>query len=101
MDYYFLGENELVMAFRFVGVQGREVTGADDAASAFSEITCSQSCKILILSEKIADLLGDTLVEWQLSGKYPLIVEVPPLEGHIEGRKSLTDLIREAIGIHV
>jgi V/A-type H+-transporting ATPase subunit F len=41
------------------------------------------------------------MIDWQLSGKYPLLVEIPGINGRLEGRKTLVDSIREAIGIHV
>lgn len=103
MDYFFIGEAELVTAFRFAGVEGRAVSDAEGTLAAFHELTRQGAapCKILILSEGAADALGDELTAWQLSGKYPLIVEVPDLAGHHSGRKTIVDAIREAIGIHV
>jgi V/A-type H+-transporting ATPase subunit F len=56
---------------------------------------------VLILTEEVADWLGDLLTDWQLSDKYPLIVELPGLMGRLPGRKTLVDSIREAIGVHV
>ena len=113
MDYYFLGDPELVTAFRFVGVAGATVQNADAALTAFRRITegydqtagtvlpGAENCQVLILTEEVADWLGDTLIEWQLSDRYPLIVEMPGLMGKLPGRKTLVELIREAIGIHV
>ncbi|MDR3337598.1 MAG: ATPase V [Treponema sp.] len=113
MDYYFIGDPELVTAFRFVGIGGVSVRGPDDTRSAFLKITegwdeaagaylpGAETCRVLILTEEAADWLGDALTEWQLSGKYPLVVEVPGTMGRLEGRKTLVDSIREAIGIHV
>ncbi|MDR3303707.1 MAG: V-type ATP synthase subunit F [Treponema sp.] len=113
MDYFFIGDAELVTAFRFAGVTGAAVSNADEARSAFLKITRgfdetagtvipnSESCRILILTEEVADGLGSTLTEWLLSDKYPLIVEIPGMMGRLHGRKTLVDSIREAIGIHV
>jgi V/A-type H+-transporting ATPase subunit F len=103
VDCFFIGEEELLTGFRFAGVDGRAVASEDEARAAFKEITGAQarSCKILILSEQTADWLGGELGKWQLEGKYPLVVEVPGLAGPQEGRKTLVDSIREAIGIHV
>jgi V/A-type H+-transporting ATPase subunit F len=53
------------------------------------------------MTEETADWLGDELTQWQLSGRYPLVVEVPGTMGKLEGRKTLVDSIREAIGIRV
>jgi V/A-type H+-transporting ATPase subunit F len=103
VDYFFIGEEELLTGFRFAGVHGRAVSGEAEARAAFQEITgaAARACKILILSEQAADWLGGELGKWQLEGKYPLVVEVPGLAGPRPGRKTLVDSIREAIGIHV
>ena len=117
MDYFFLGDPELVTAFRFVGIHGTPVGNADDALDAFRRVTDgydetagavlpqegpgAEYCRVLILTEEVADWLGDTLVQWQLSDRYPLIVELPGLMGRVTGRKTLVDSIREAIGVHI
>lgn len=114
LEYYFLGDEELAIAFRFAGVQGTAVRDAEDALVFFNKITEgskgnafenslaeAENCFVLIITEEVALWLGDILVEWQLSGLYPLIVEIPGITGRLEGRKTLVDLIREAIGIHV
>ena len=41
------------------------------------------------------------MTAWQFGGAYPLVVEVPGIEGHLENRRSLVDAIREAVGVHV
>ncbi|MDR2767040.1 MAG: ATPase V [Treponema sp.] len=114
MDYYFLGDPELVTAFRFVGVRGEAVSGPDAALAAFRRITAGYDvtaaavlpraepdCRVLILTEETADWLGEDLTGWQLAGRYPLVVEIPGTLGRQAGRKTLVDSIREAIGVHV
>ena len=46
-------------------------------------------------------MIPQEVMDWQLSGEYPLIVETPGIDGHIENRVSLIDSIREAVGLHV
>jgi len=116
MDLYFLGDEELVTAFRLIGIDGIVVKDADEAVAVFRRITEGEetpdaelppsvpganSCQILIMTEETADWLGDYTVNWQLSGHYPLLVEIPGIAGRLQGRKTLVDAIREAIGIHV
>ena len=112
MDYFFLGEAELVTAFRFIGIDGMAIRDCEEAIAAFRKITEGFSenepsiqgayhCHILLLTEEVADWLGELMIEWQLSGKYPLLVEIPGLSGKLAGRKTLVESIREAIGIHV
>jgi len=115
MDYFFLGDEELVTAFRFIGIDGITVNNPDTAIAVFKKITEgldsgidlppvipeANDCQVLILTEETADWLGDLIVNWQLSGHYPLLVEIPGISGRLEGRKTLVDSIREAIGIRV
>ena len=117
MDYYFIGDPELVTAFRFIGIEGTAVRDAAEAAMVFRRITegwveeagvvlpfsltGAENCRVLVLTEEIAGWLDDLLVKWQISGRYPLIVEIPGIMGRLAGRKTLVDSIREAIGIHV
>lgn len=113
MKFTVIGERELVLGFALVGVQGTVVGTRDEALDAFYRTTgrgnilaggtpiAEERAKILILTEEVADMLYEEVREWQMGGEYPLIVEVPGLHGHLSGRKTLTDAIREAIGIHV
>jgi V/A-type H+-transporting ATPase subunit F len=117
VDYYFIGDSELVTAFRFIGIEGMSVRGTDEAAAVFRRVTegwleeagvtlpgtlpGAEECKVLLLTEEVADWLGGILINWQVSGRYPLVVEIPGITGRLPGRKKLVDSIREAIGIHV
>ena len=105
MDYFFLGDEELVTAFRFIGIDGIAVKDSEEAIDVFKKITGekdeSAKCRVLILTEETADWLGDDMIDWQLSGQYPLLVEIPGFAGRFPDRKTLVEAIREAIGIHV
>jgi len=116
VDFYFIGEAELATAFRFVGVAGAAVSDLREAREAFARATSGgieiegavlpdasrgPTARVLIITEEIADALGRELAEWQLSGRYPLVVELPGLQGRQPGRKTLVDAIRDAIGIRV
>jgi V/A-type H+-transporting ATPase subunit F len=118
MDYYFIGDSELVTAFRFIGIDGTAAPNTETARAAFLRITRGWNetagavlpgayagggtgCRVLILTEEAADWLGEDLIQWQLSGEYPLVVEIPGTLGRQSGRKTLMDSIREAVGIHV
>ena len=111
MEYYFIGERELLLGFKLVGVDGTAVNNRGDALEAFLLMTGQSSKvsgpssgdrpKILILTEDVADMLDKEVLDWQIGGTVPLIVEIPGLQGHLAGRKTLTDSIREAVGIRV
>lgn len=110
MNFYTIGEREIVLAFKMTGIDGAVAQTRSEVLEAFNRVTgrggvmnvpSSSIPRVLILTERAASLIEDEEIEWQKTGKYPLIVEVPGLSGKIEGKKSLTDAIREAIGIQV
>jgi len=102
VEFYVIGDEELVIGFRFVGVPGQAVVSKAEAEQAFSRATApGSSTMVLILTEQVSAMIGEQVMQWQLDGSYPLIVEIPGIEGHLENRKSLVDSIREAVGVHV
>lgn len=111
MKYFVIGEREIVLAFSLVGASCAVAVNRDEALDAFNRVTgkggtayapvSEERPKVLILTEEIAMLLENEVLEWQQKGGYPLIVEIPGINGHLAGRRTLTDSIREAIGIHV
>ena len=101
MAFFVIGGEELVVGFRFVGVPGVVVRSSDEALAAFRSATADKAIKVLIITEQAAALITHEVMEWQLGGAYPLIVEIPDVEGHLQGRTSLIDSIREAVGLHV
>jgi vacuolar-type H+-ATPase subunit F/Vma7 len=111
-DFFVVAEEEIVLAFRMVGVDGRAVSGRDEALDAFKYATGAGSdpsgrpykgigAKVLILTEDVADLVEAEALEWQLAGSFPLLVEIPSQGQPRPGRKGLVDLVREAVGVGI
>ncbi len=102
MEFFVLAEEEVVVGFRFVGVPGKTVASQEEAVAAFHAATRpEQNIRVLVLTEDVSSMIEEQVTDWQATGDYPLIVEIPGLHGHIPGKRSLVDSIREAVGIHV
>jgi V/A-type H+-transporting ATPase subunit F len=102
VEFYVLAEEEVVIGFQFVGIGGTIVSTPDEAQVAFREaILPERDIRVLVLTEPVSAMIESEVLEWQASGDYPLIVEVPGLHGRMEGKRSLVDAIREAVGIQV
>ena len=113
MTYCIIAERELVVAFSLVGVKGFIATSRDEALLHFNVITRQKSdkdslltldlqeVKILIIREQVSEYLSSEVAEWQMMGRYPLIVEIPCLQGTMYGKKSLQDAIKEAVGVNI
>lgn len=113
MSYFFIGDAELLSAFRIAGIEGQAVSNPKEARAAFNRVTkgiidgagtslpLKKEYKVLILTQEVASWMDDLIQEWQLGAAFPLLVEIPGLMGPLEGRKTLLDAIREAIGVRV
>ena len=98
-DFFAIGSSEIVIGFAYAGVPGRAAETREEALDAFKAATLkpdkadapSEGYKVLILTEDAAAFLKEELLAWQMSGRYPLVVEVPALGGRVEGRKTLIE----------
>ena len=110
MEYFVIAEREIILGFKLVGVDGSIAVNRNEALDAFRRVTglggaesvpVDERPKILILTEDVSAMIEEEVIQWQKGSQYPLIVEIPGIHGHLEGKKSLTDAIREAVGISV
>lgn len=107
MKFYIIGERELVLAFRLTGIEGAVAETRTEVLEAFNRVTSRGGAssgeipRVLILTEHAASQIEDEEIAWQKTGNFPLIVEIPGLNGRLEGKKSLSDSIREAMGVQV
>ncbi|MGO8694224.1 MAG: V-type ATP synthase subunit F [Rectinemataceae bacterium] len=104
-DIFVIAEEEIVLAFRLIGVDGRGVTGRDEALDAFRSATAPREKgarpKVLVITEEIGDMLESELEGWSSSGAYPLVVPIPSQRPGPAGHRSIVDAIRRAVGIAV
>jgi vacuolar-type H+-ATPase subunit F/Vma7 len=103
MTFFVLGDEDVLLGFQFVGIQGKIADSAEDAISEFNKIIAGEygEVGVLLVTERISTFIPDVIMKWQLAGKYPLIVEIPGMDGHLEGKKSMLESIRKAIGLAV
>ena len=107
MGYYIIADRELVLGFKLVGVPGSIALKREDALFAFNQAigqgvnSPSTDVRILVLSESVSLMLEDEVTEHQMSGKTPLIVEIPDLIDSGHPKKSISDMIRSALGISI
>jgi V/A-type H+-transporting ATPase subunit F len=101
VSFHVIGAEEVVLGFRFVGIPGTVARTEEEAREAFRAVTSAGTTRVLILTEQVSGLIAGDVMDWQLGGAYPLVVEIPGLEGHRPDRVSLLDSIRSAVGIQV
>lgn len=101
MKFYCIADEDTVSGFRLAGVEAYAVATAEEAQAAINETAARPDCGVLILTEKTAALVRPQVDAIRLEKDRPLIVEIPGPEGPLSGRKSLRELVQEAVGVSV
>lgn len=99
MKYFMIGDEDAVLGFGMVGVQGRTVHSPNEAESAFRDALGDSDVGIVIITERVAELIRPLVDQYVFTEEFPLIVEVPDRAGRIEGRPGLREMVNRAIGI--
>jgi V/A-type H+-transporting ATPase subunit F len=104
-EIFVIAEEEIVLAFRLIGVDGREVSGRETALDAFRAATAARGKgarpKVLILTDEVAAMIEAEVEGWNSSGAYPLVVAIPSQNPLKAGHRSVVDAVRQAVGIAV
>ncbi len=99
MKYFIIGDEDSVLGFGMVGVEGQSVETAEEADRAFNAVLQDNSVGVLIITEVCADMIREKVDTYLFSEQFPLIVEVPDKNGKSPGRPGLRQMVNEAIGI--
>lgn len=101
LHFYCLGDLDTCTGFRLAGVQAVTPESPADAAGIFAGLLQQEEIGILIITELIAVGLKEQIAGHRLSGKLPMIVEIPEnFSGEFSGQ-SLMDSIKQAVGISI
>lgn len=101
MKPYCIADEDTVRGFRLAGVSGQAVVSALEAAAAVEAALAQGDCGVLILTEPVAGLVQTLVEQIRFERERPLIVEIPGPEGALPGRKSLREIVQEAVGIRL
>jgi len=101
MKFYCIADEDTVRGFRLAGVEGTIVHTADEAEEAVRRAAGNPAVGILILTDRIAAMIRPLVDQIRVERTRPLITEIPGPEGPMPGRKTLQQLVQEAVGIRI
>ena len=89
MRYFIIGDEDTVLGFGMVGVEGKIVENRESAESAFNHALKDHSIGVVIITEGAAEYIREQVNSYLFSEQFPLIVEIPDRKGRVEGRPGL------------
>jgi len=99
MKYYIIGDEDAVLGFGMVGVQGKVVQNQEEAEFAFRHALEASEVGIIIITERAAQLIRTAVDRYLFRERFPLIVEIPDRLGPVSGRVGIREMVNAAIGI--
>ncbi len=100
MKMYLISDNiDTLIGMRIAGVEGCVVHEYDETIKAVNEAIEDKDIGILLLTEKIGDLIRDYVKELKITLHTPLITEIPDRHGNRDIAGSINSLVQESIGL--
>ncbi|MBN2029654.1 V-type ATP synthase subunit F [bacterium] len=101
MKFYVIGDEETVLGFQLVGIKGKVARTPEETRESLENAFKEEGLGIIIITERTASTVRSLVDQYIYKTTFPLIIEIPDREGKMEGRGSVRDLIRAAVGIHL
>ena len=99
LKFYVIGDEDTVLGFQLVGVEGQIVHTAEEAREALEKAFAKDDLGVIVISERIAARIRSDVDRYLYKTTFPLIIEIPDRQGPLEGRGSIRDTIRAAVGV--
>jgi len=80
-------------------VAGTVATNVAQAQEAFSTAMEQSDIGIIIITERVADLIRPQVDRFIFTRNFPLIVEIPDRQGPLSGKPGIREMVNQAIGI--
>lgn len=101
MQYFVIGDDDVVLGFDLVGVRGRIATTSEEAHAAMTGALEDKEIGIILITERLAELIRPLVDQHVLGKDFPLVVEIPDRHGPIAGKPSLREMMNSAMGVRL
>ncbi|MBN2049003.1 MAG: V-type ATP synthase subunit F [Spirochaetales bacterium] len=99
MKYFVIGDEDTTLGFSLAGVAGERVETSAEAENAFDRAVTEKEIGIILITERIAELIRPKVDRYLFTRDFPLIVEIPDRLGKMPGRPELREMVNQAIGM--
>ncbi len=99
MKTVLIADEDTVLGFSLAGVPGIIATTEGEIRQAFEEVIRRDDVAILLITERIVNVIRETVDNWIIGGGQPLVVEIPDSQGPLEGRRTPHEFVKSAIGV--
>lgn len=98
MNFLCIADKESSLGFKLAGLETREVSNKSEAKEAFKVVSSVEDLGVVLITEEVAEYIREEIEAFIYKQDLPLVLEIPSRSG-AKSRKSLSDFLKEAVGI--
>lgn len=102
MKMFLISDNvDTLTGMRLAGIQGVIAHTENEINNELDIILRDREVGVLLITEKIGDLIEKRVLDIKLNYQTPLVVQIPDRHGSDRGLDSITKYVRDAIGLKI
>ncbi|MCL1827933.1 MAG: V-type ATP synthase subunit F [Oscillospiraceae bacterium] len=102
MRYYLISDDDdALTGMRLAGIEGKKAQSRNEVEECIERVVADDSIAVMLITEKCARMAPSRIKSIKLSAHRPLVVTIPTGTDTGDGAESVTDAIRNAIGIKI
>lgn len=102
MKAYLISDNvDTQVGMRLAGITGVVIHDKEEVLEEIDNIKRNKDIGIILITEKLANLIEEEVEKLKLSMSLPLIVVIPDRHGTNRSRDSITKYVKESIGLKI
>ncbi len=102
MKFFLISDNiDTQIGMRLVGIKGVVVHEKEEVLSILKEVEKGKDVGIILMTEKIAELVPVEVHRLRISKSLPLVTIIPDRHGSRRSKDFITSYVREAIGVKI
>jgi len=101
MKAYVIGNENAVLGFSLVGVDGRVVRSSEELEAALDRCLADESIALVLVTSDVMALSQSRVEKLQVSSVSPLVVEIPGESGRGANADTLQEFVQRSVGVHL
>lgn len=102
MKFFLISDNiDTLMGMRLGGIEGVVVHEKNEVKNALTRAMQDKDTAVILITQKLIEESSEMIYDIKLNRKYPLIVEIPDRHGQSHISTSISQYVREAVGIRI
>ncbi|MDV3429018.1 MAG: V-type ATP synthase subunit F [Bacillota bacterium] len=102
MKTYLISDNvDTYVGLKISGILGEVAHTKEEVLGILERLRKDKEIGIIIITEKIGDLIPEEVTKIKLEKTFPLLVEIPDRHGSTRGEDHIMRLVKESIGLKI